>query len=76
VEYGEEGATLPADQLTGRFLGGSRVTYEHLEERLVNGAVLKTTAITDTFTYVAFQHHYNGAALPLLARTEDGNLRI
>lgn len=62
--------------LRGRLLFGSQYTYAGLTDRFLAGAVLKRTALTPDFTYVAFQGHYGASAIPLFLLDAAGNLSV
>lgn len=58
-----------------RLFGGD-VTLAKLASLLAQGGVLRTTNITATFTFAAYQEKYQGKAIPLFALTPKGDLRI
>lgn len=55
---------VPA-HLRGRLFIKQDITYAMLEERMLAGATIKTTRLTSTFDYGAFQQLYGNTALPL-----------
>ena len=65
-----------ASHLRGRFLFAEQANYDHLTERFQAGAVVKKTEITEEFDYKDFLKYYGGSAMPLLAITESGSLKI
>lgn len=68
--------TVTPAHLTGRFLFGSQMTYEHLIEKFRNGAIVKATKLTDDFDYDDFNKQYGDQAIPLFLITEKSKLRI
>lgn len=52
-------------KLVGRTLFGAELTFEFLDTELDRGAVIKTTKLTDTFDFAAFQKHNADGAWPL-----------
>jgi hypothetical protein len=52
------------------------VTYGRLAGLTAKGASVKTTSITDTFTYENYQNEYKERCLPLCAIDTDGRLQI
>ncbi|MBF7073571.1 sodium:proton antiporter [Glaciecola sp. MH2013] len=52
------------------------VTYGRLAGQTSKGAVIKTTGITDTFSYDAYKEEYKDRCLPLCAIDADGKLQI
>ncbi len=72
-QLGEE--AIPRE-LRGRLLFGPGITFENLEARFSNGAVIRATPLTDKFTYEDFQALYNEAVLPLFLIDENGKLAV
>ncbi len=62
--------------LRGRLLFGSGMTYARLNQRFRDGAVVKTTKLTEKFDYAAFQARYSNQAVPLFLINELGELVI
>ncbi|MBN1965399.1 MAG: sodium:proton antiporter [Anaerolineae bacterium] len=62
--------------LRGRLLFGPNVTYDYLERRFSEGAVVKATPITGEFSFEDFRARYNGEAVPLFQVSENGTLNI
>lgn len=62
---GEDGASGRSDAISaeqrGRTLFGKGVTYGYLAQRFAEGAVVKTTELTEEFTYDDFLARYGGA---------------
>lgn len=52
-------------KLVGRTLFDAELTFDFLDTALDNGGTIKTTKLTDSFDYAAFQKHYAGRAWPL-----------
>lgn len=66
--------TESARHLHGRFLFGPQITFWTLESLVVRGAVIKTTNITDEYTYEQFQQQYGDDIVELFVITESGDL--
>jgi hypothetical protein len=62
--------------LRGRFLFGRDVTYRILDERFAAGWVVKTTRLSDEFTFDNYQNLYGADALILFVKTETKELVI
>ena len=71
-----EGRKAPPSHLRGRYLFGKKASYEKLDARFNEGAVVKRTPLTEEFDYSAWRRMYGETALPLFAITESKNLRI
>lgn len=56
------------------FAGG--MTYERLESIIEQGATLKTTQLTKTFDYHAFQQEHRGTILPLFTIDPKGTIHF
>ena len=54
-------------ELLGRILFDTTATFETLDDRLVAGHVIKTTTLTEEFTFAAYQTLY-GSSATILAR--------
>lgn len=63
-------------QFHGRMLFSEQATYFELDERMARGEVLKSTKLSETFSFDDFKKRYGADALPLFAVTEDEKLRI
>ncbi len=70
---GEERAV--SQHLRGRLLFGREATFEFLSRRFGEGAVVKRTHLTDTFTYDDFRAHYGDGTL-LLFTVGESALRV
>ncbi len=75
---GEETETKKAvsQHLRGRLLFSPDATYNHLAGLFENGASVKTTDITEEFTYDDYNKHYGDNALPLFLIDSDGKLMV
>ena len=67
--------TVPK-HLHGRHLFGSEITYGYLSGRFAEGAVVKTTGLTEQFGYESFQALYGEDAVPLFLIDKDGALEF
>ncbi|MBN4076358.1 sodium:proton antiporter [Gemmatimonas aurantiaca] len=71
----KEGAQSPR-HLRGRYLFEEAASFERIDELFAQGAVVKRTPITEEFNYDAFKVHNGADAIPLMAYTESGALRV
>jgi hypothetical protein len=62
--------------LRGRPAFDKEATFGYLQSRLVNGAEVKKTRLTEEFDYQAFLAHYHNTAVPLFLIREAGKLTI
>lgn len=62
--------------LSGRLLFGEGITYDYLDERFAQGAVIKVNRLTNRFTFNAFQRFYGRKVVPLFCVDEEENLKI
>jgi CPA1 family monovalent cation:H+ antiporter len=62
--------------LHGRWLFDERLTHEQLNKRIADGAVIKTTTLSDEFTYESFREHYGETAVPLFVVTPSRRLEV
>jgi NhaP-type Na+/H+ or K+/H+ antiporter len=62
--------------LRGRFLFNSDMSYDYLERRFRNGAVVKQTRMSEEFDFEAFKARYGDSAVSLFVITESGNLKV
>jgi CPA1 family monovalent cation:H+ antiporter len=62
--------------LMGRELFGEGLTFTRLAEMHAAGAALKTTKLTDTYSFADFQETYGEVATVLCAITSEGALNI
>jgi CPA1 family monovalent cation:H+ antiporter len=68
--------TSVAKHLRGRLLFHEKLDHETLVERLSQGNQIKTTKLTDEFTYQDFQSRYGESAIPLFVIDEAKKLII
>ncbi len=71
----ERNENAPA-KVRARFLFGEDVTAAKLDKRFEQGAIVKTTKLTEEFDFEAFQRTYAGSAEPLFVVTESGQLDV
>jgi hypothetical protein len=62
--------------LRGRPLFGEQVTYRDLDARFEEGASVKVTNISDTFSFESFRERYGEEALPLFVVTQAKTLSV
>jgi len=62
--------------LQGRFLFGAGITYTYLSRRFAEGAIIRTTKLTQEFDYDAFRALYGEEAIPLFLIGQSGNLML
>ncbi len=62
--------------LRGRLLFDSESTYPKLHATFSGGLTIKTTPITETFSFEDFQSHYNDDAVPFFLQDEQGGLQV
>lgn len=60
------------EHLRGRFLFGKGVNYTFLSNRFLDGAVIKSTNLTEEFTFEHFRSEYGGTAIPLFLISNRG----
>lgn len=60
--------------LRGRFLFGKGINFNFLSAKFEDGGVIKSTRLTEEFTFEKFQEKYDGAATLLFLITQKGNL--
>lgn len=65
-----------ADKYRTPRLFGSEVTAQKMESLIAKGAEIKTTRLTEEFSWQAYQDRYNHASLPLFAVEGSGRLRL
>ncbi len=69
----QDGHAAPP-HLRGRSLFGPEMTYEYLDSLLEAGSVVKSTPLTNSFTYADYLEHYDNRAVPLGLITSDSKL--
>ena len=52
------------------------ITYGHLTTLVNNGAVIKTTRVSEEFTFADYKQEYNGRLLPLCAIEPKGKVHL
>ncbi len=67
--------TIPR-HLRGRILFGARATHDYVSERVADGAVVKSTTLSEEFDYEDFVAMYGEDALRLFIVTEAGELNV
>ena len=74
----EEGSPreMVSQHLQGRLLFGTGITYTYLSGRFAEGAVIRTTKLTQEFDYDAFRALYGEEAIPLFLIAQNGNLMV
>jgi hypothetical protein len=72
----EEGKVLAPQHLRGRFLFAADANASALARRLEDGAQIKITSLTETFSHADFVDSYGEGALPLFGVDAEGGLRV
>ncbi len=70
------GTSVPTARRRGRILFDSRATYSYLASRHANGAVIKTTSITEEFGYEDFVERHGESAIVLFVVGPNQKLQI
>jgi NhaP-type Na+/H+ or K+/H+ antiporter len=65
-----------SQHLQGRLLFGVGITYAYLSRRFAEGAVIRTTKLTQEFDYAAFRALYGEEGIPLFLIGQSGNLMV
>ena len=65
-----------AGALRAQRLFGDNMTWSKLASLIAQGGEIKSTGLTDTFDFSAYQELYGNNALPLFALNEEGRLRV
>ena len=73
---GSQRKETSAELLEGRSLFGADVTYRRLDERFEQGAIVKTTRLSEKFDYAAFRQQYGDSTLLLFVIDGSGRLAI
>lgn len=71
-----EGQEHAPQSVRARYLFGEDITNRVLNERFAQGAIVKTTKLTEEFNYAAFQQQYKGTALLLFRIDENQQLDV
>ncbi|MGM0666550.1 MAG: cation:proton antiporter [Bacteroidota bacterium] len=70
----EDEREFSPQHLRGRFLFGKNITYEHITKRTREGAAIKSTNITDKFSFEDFRKKHGESTIPLFLIT--GNRKL
>lgn len=62
--------------VVGRIAFDRNATYQSLAERLDRGFTVRSTPLTDSFTFEDYRSHYGDDALPLFAVTPNGRIHV
>jgi hypothetical protein len=62
--------------LVGNSLFGRDITFSTLSSLLAKGWEIRTTGVTETFTYNSYKEKYKGKLIPLFAISPKGKLEI
>lgn len=62
--------------VVGRIAFGREATYERLSEQLEQGFKIRSTPLTDSFSFDDYRAHYRDGALPLFAVTPGGRIHV
>ena len=73
-DSGERDASETHRHLRGRHLFGKAISYSYFQSRFTGGAVVKTTRLTDSFSYKQFHEQYGESVLPLFIIQESNDL--
>ena len=76
TENDESNASRVADKYHAPRLFGGDITAQKLESLIARGAELKTTRITENFSFDDYRDRYNGQMIMLYAVGPSGNLRV
>ncbi|MEM9065159.1 MAG: cation:proton antiporter [Planctomycetota bacterium] len=71
----KRGSTL-SRELRGRMLFDQSATYGNLASRVSSGHVVKSTRLSDSFTWDSYRTLYGANALALFVISESGNVRV
>jgi NhaP-type Na+/H+ or K+/H+ antiporter len=72
----KKGRGVVPREMRGRLAFGLEVTFAHLAKRFSQGAVIKTTRLTQEFDFDAFQFLYGMSAIPFFLISETGELVV
>ena len=62
--------------LRARFLFAEGMDYTHLDSLFKEGWILKSTLLSDEFTFNDMQKHYNDKIIPLFSINQNGELSV
>lgn len=71
----EEDDKFSPQHLRGRFIFGSKTSYASLNKRFASGATLKSSKLTEEYTFEKFKQRYKDC-VPLFLITEDKKLKV
>lgn len=73
---GKERVDTAAELLKGRLLFAPEITCDALNKRFAAGSIVKTTPLTEEFTWEDFVEYYRGEALVLFVISDEDTLTI
>lgn len=73
---GKSRADVATEHMRGRFLFRANVTHRVMDNMFATGFVVKTTQITEEFTFEAYLEMHGDEAIPLFVITESKELTI
>lgn len=76
TKTGRRDAEIEIRSLPGRLLFNDKMNCEYLLTQLETGAIIRATPITEEFSYVNYQTHYDNTAVPLFLVTERGQIEV
>lgn len=62
--------------LHGRWLFARNASFGELEKRVLRGATVKATPLSESFDFAAFRELYGADALPMFVLTAEGKLNV
>jgi len=65
---------MKSERFRGRELFKEDVSFRILARHFTDGAIIKKTPLTDTFTMTEFYEHYGEEALPLAIIEKEGRI--
>ncbi len=66
----------PHRHLHGRWLFARNASFGELEKRVLRGATVKATPLSESFDFAAFREMYGADALPMFVLTVEGKLNV
>ncbi|MDF1577832.1 MAG: sodium:proton antiporter [Desulfobulbales bacterium] len=80
LQTGSDGDVAPDRKMASRHGGltlfGREITYSRLAELLGKGWFLKTTGLSDTFTFDDYLEYYSEGVVPMFAVNPKGRLKV
>ena len=73
---GNGGKELVSHHLRGRFLFAADLNYRQFARRVVSGAIIKKTPLTEEFTYEQFLEMHGRDAIPLFLVGDGGKVTV